>query len=261
MKLNNNIKNKISNLKKIRKKFSKNEPSIGTFMQLNSPDLAEILASEKFEWIALDMEHGSINLNNLNNIFRSIDLFNKLPIVRLANDDILECRKVLDYGACGIIVPMVESGLQIKKIIKHCKYPPHGVRGVAFTRANLYGKDFDLYYKELSKLKLIIAMIENIKGLDNLDDILSTKYLNAIFIGPYDLSASLGCPGDFNNKKFIEAIKIIKSKSKKHNIPLGIHIVEPDRKALSNTIKAGYSFIAFSMDTRFIINSINMNFK
>mgnify|MGYP001422555022 CR=1 FL=1 len=261
MKSMNHIKNKISNLKLIRAKLNKKKPSIGTFIQINSPEIAEIIASENFEWIAIDMEHGCINLNDLNNIFRSIDMYNKLPIVRLPNNDIILCRKVLDYGACGVIVPLVESGDQIKEIVKYSKYPPYGNRGVAFMRSNLYGKDFDLYYKQLSKLKLIIAMIENIKGLENLDDILSTKYLDSIFIGPYDLSASLGCPGDFNNKKFIAAINIIKSKCKKYRIPYGIHVVEPNKKTLTKTIKEGYNFIAFSMDTRFIIDSIKKNYK
>ena len=257
----NNIENKISNLKLIRAKLKNNKSSIGTFMQINSPEIAEIIASENFEWIALDMEHGSINLNDLTNIFRSIDLYNKLPIVRVSSDSIIECRKVLDYGACGVIVPMVESGHQIRKIIKYCKFPPYGVRGVAFMRSNMYGKNFDLYFKKLSKLKLIIAMIENTEGLKNIDDILSTKYLDSIFIGPYDLSASLGCAGDFSNKKFTDAIKTIKFKCKEYNIPIGMHVVEPDKKNLTKTIKDGYNFIAFSMDTRFLINSINKNFK
>ncbi len=256
-----NIKNKITNLKLIRKKLAKNKPSIGTFIQINSPEIAELIASENFEWISIDMEHGSINLNDLNNLFRSIELYNTIPIVRLSEGNMIECRKVLDYGACGVIVPMVESGDQIKKIIRYCKYPPYGVRGVAFMRSNLYGKNFELYYKELSKLKLIIAMIENTNGLNNLDSILSTKFLDAIFIGPYDLSASLGCPGDFNNKKYKDAIKNITIKCKKYKIPFGVHVIEPDKKILYKTIKDGYNFIAFSMDTRFIINSIHKNFK
>ena len=195
-----NINNQILRLKSIRKKLNKNKCSLGTFMQFNSPEIAEIFASSKFDWIALDMEHGNIQINNVTDLFRSIELYNKVPIVRLSTGSMIECRKVLDYGAGGIIIPMIESSEQLDKIISYCKFPPFGIRGVSFCRSNLYGKNFDFYYKKISKLKLIIAMIENVKALENLDNILKTKYLDAIFIGPYDLSASLGIPGDFNNK-------------------------------------------------------------
>lgn len=252
-----NIKIKIDNLKKIRIKLKNSKTTIGTFMQINSSEIAEILSNTKFEWVALDMEHGTININDLNNIFRAIEINNKLPIVRLSSKNIIDCRKVLDYGACGVIIPIVENKLELENIIRNCKFPPHGSRGVAFIRSNNYGKEFDKYYNKLSKLKLIIAMIESVKGIENLDEILQTKFLDAIFIGPYDLSASLGCPGDFKNKIFIKALKKIKTECKKYNIPLGIHVVEPNRTNLQKIIEEGYNFIAYSMDTRFIINSLD----
>ena len=100
-------------------------------------------------------------------------------------------------------------------------------------------------------------MIENSKALDNLDEILKTKYLDGIFIGPYDLSASLGIPGDFENKIFLDAIKYIKQKCKKYKVPYGIHVVEPDIKKYKQILKEGYSFVAFSMDTRILLSGIS----
>lgn len=247
-------------LKSIRTKLKNNKLTVGTFMQLNSPEIAEIFSNSKFEWIALDMEHGNIDINDITNLFRAIELHNKLPIVRLPTGGMIECRKVLDYGAGGIIIPMIESAEQLNKIISFCKFPPIGVRGVSFCRSNLFGKNFDIYYKKISKLKLIIAMIENSKALDNLDEILKTKYLDGIFIGPYDLSASLGIPGDFKNKIFLDAIKYIKQKCKKNKVPFGIHVVEPDIKIYKQVLKEGYSFVAFSMDTRILLRGISKFF-
>ena len=103
-------------------------------------------------------------------------------------------------------------------------------------------------------------MIENVKAIKNLDDILKTKYLDAIFIGPYDLSASLGIPGQFKNKKFIDAIKVIKEKSLKYGVPYGIHVVEPDEKQLKKILSEGYTFVAFSMDSRILINGMKKIF-
>ena len=214
-------------------------------MQINSPEIAEIFANSNLDWVALDIEHGNIELNNVSNLFRAIELYNKVPIVRLSSGNIFECRKLLDYGAGGIIIPMIETADQLNNIISHCKFPPKGFRGVSFSRSNFFGKNFDIYYNKISKLKLIIAMIENVKAIKNLDDILKTKYLDAIFIGPYDLSASLGIPGQFKNKKFIDAIKVIKEKSLKYGVPYGIHVVEPDEKQLKKILSEGYTFVAF----------------
>ena len=246
------LKNKIHKLKILKSKLKHNKVSIGTFMQLNSPEVAEILSSSNYEWIALDMEHGSIQFEDLNNLLRSIELYSKVALVRIANGDAVTCKKVLDSGAQGVIVPLVESSDQLKKIISYCKYPPLGIRGVAFTRSNIFGKKFNENFNVLSKLSIVFAMIESEKALNNLDDILKTKYLDGIFIGPYDLSASLGCPGQFKNKKFINSLKKIKNKSIENKIPFGIHVVENDKKDLFKKIKEGYSFIAYSMDTNIL---------
>ena len=150
--------------------------------------------------------------------------------------------------------------IDIKKTIEFSSWPPAGKRGVGFSVANSFGKYFD-QYKKFSQNPFIIAMIENSIALDNLDAILQTKYLDGIFIGPYDLSASLGVPGNFENKLFVDAIKYIKQKCKKYNVPYGIHVVEPDIKKYKKILKEGYSFVAFSMDTRILTAGISSFFK
>ena len=133
--------NQILRLKSIRSKLKNNKSTVGIFMQLNCPEIAEIFSNSKFEWIALDMEHGNIDINDITNLFRAIELHNKTPIVRLSTGSMIECRKILDYGAAGIIIPMIESAEQLNKIISYCKFPPIGIRGVSFCRSNLFGKN------------------------------------------------------------------------------------------------------------------------
>ena len=132
-----------------------------------------------------------------------------------------------------------------------CQWPPNGLRGVGFSRANLFGKHFDDYLQE-AQAPLLVAMIEHSHAVENLDEILAVKGLDAVFIGPYDLSASLGVTGIFDDPKFLEAMETIRSRCSGHRIPCGIHVVVPDRKELQSRISEGYLFLAFSIDAVFL---------
>ena len=162
------------------------------------------------------MEHGSISIHQLPDLFRALELGNTLPLVRLSEGSPKECKSALDAGAGGVIIPMIENENQLQDIIKFCKWPPIGERGVGFSRANLFGKNFNEYKKETYNT-LIIAMIENQSAVKNIDKILSVKGLDAIFIGPYDLSASLKLTGQFDHPRF--------KKSKKQSLMRAINII------------------------------------
>ncbi len=240
--------NKFKSIKSIRKKLSSNQESIGSWIQIPNSSVAEIIGQIGFEWVAVDMEHGSISLNQLPDIFRALELGNTLPLVRLAQGNDKDCKQALDAGASGVIIPMVNNANELKKIINSCKWPPAGNRGVAFSRANIFGYKFESYKKE-AQAPLIIAMIEDLTAVDNLVSILSVKGLDAILIGPYDLSASIGVTGEFTNPKYIEIINNILRTSKKNNVPVGMHIVEPSKSNVNKTLKQGFQFIACSIDT------------
>ena len=239
-------------IKKIRNNLKKKLPSIGTFAQTNSPEVLEILSSQGYEWIALDLEHGQINLNDLTNLFRAIEVNNCLPLVRLGDNSEYSCKKVMDAGAAGVIIPLTKNAKELKDIINYCIWPPKGKRGVGFSRANQYGKNFKNYSRNLSQNPLIIAMIENKEFVSNIDDIIKINTVDAFFIGPYDLSASLGRPGDFDSKIFKKTLQKILTVCKKNKKPLGIHIVNPNPKELKKKISTGYQFMAFSLDTVFL---------
>ncbi len=242
---------RLDKIKYIRQKLLKKEVSIGTWQQIPHASISEILGKVGYDWVAIDMEHGSINLSQLPDLFRALELGGSLPLVRISEPSIKECKQSLDAGAGGIIAPMIENADQLRKIRDACYWPPKGNRGVGFSRANLYGKNFE-DYKEESKSPLIIAQIESIKGVNNLSDILKVKGLDAIIIGPYDLSASLGITASFKSKLFLETITKIIDLSKKNNIPCGYHLVEPDKKLLTEKINEGYTFLAYSTDAIFI---------
>ena len=220
-------------------------------MQIPHVSVAEIMGCADYDWVAVDMEHGAISTHQLPDLFRALELGNTLPLVRVAQGTKKDCKQALDAGAGGVIVPMVENAYQLEKVRNVTRWPPAGKRGVAFSRANLFGKYFNEYIDEAQQ-PLLIAMIEHINAVNNLDDILKVEGLDAILIGPYDLSSSMGLTSKFEDKDFIAIMDIIKKKSVSAKIPCGIHIITPSKEELKTKIEDGYSFIAYSMDAVFL---------
>lgn len=249
--------NKLEALKKIRSKLNNGGFSLGSWIQLESSSSAEILSNGNYDWLTVDLEHGSISISQLPDIFRAIELNNTLPLVRLSEGTPVDCKRALDAGAGGVIIPKIETSLQLDSIINSCRWPPNGDRGVGFSRANLYGDQFDKYKEEAAQ-PFIVAMIESKRALENIDEILSVSGLDAILVGPYDLSASLGFTGEINHPLVENSIKELISACKTHQIPAGIHIVKPDIEELKIKIKNDYQFIAYSIDTVFL-NFISKN--
>jgi 2-dehydro-3-deoxyglucarate aldolase len=240
--------NRIKAIKKVRDSLNNGGVSIGSWMQILNPSIAEILGQSGYDWVCVDMEHGSGSLHLLPDLFRAIELGESLPLVRLANKSVSECSQALDAGAGGVIVPMVETAEDLIQIRNASRWPPSGSRGVGYCRANLYGKNFSSYSQE-SQEPLLVAMIENIKAIENIKSILAVDGLDSLFIGPYDLSASLGVTGQFDDPKFKNAINEILIASKGAKKPVGIHIIEPSVEEIHKRTGEGYTFIAYSMDS------------
>lgn len=245
---------RLSKIKKIRKDLNSGLVSLGSWIQIPNSSVSEIMGSAGYDWVAIDLEHGAISVNQLPDLFRSLELGDTLPLVRLSSGDSQNCKLALDAGAGGVIVPMVESARELELIRDSCNWPPSGKRGVGFSRANLFGKNFKAYSEE-AQSPILVAMIETLSALDNLEEILQVRGLDAIFIGPYDLSASLGLTAQFNNQSFIDVINKILSLSLSKNIPCGIHVVEPSTRELKLRINEGYKFIAYSIDSVFLNSS------
>jgi len=245
--------NRLMAITDIRKKLNNGGVSIGSWMQIPHSSIAEIMGQSNYDWVAVDMEHGAISVHQLPDLFRALELGNTLPLARLAHGHSKDCKQALDAGAGGVIVPMIKSADQLRKVRDATRWPPSGNRGVAFSRANLFGKNFNEYIKE-AKQPLLIAMIEHIDAINELDDILKVDGLDAILIGPYDLSTSMNLTAQFDHPEFAKAIRDIKSKSESANIPCGIHVVSPSVDDLKEKIDDNYRFIAYSIDSVILTN-------
>jgi 2-dehydro-3-deoxyglucarate aldolase len=246
--------NKLLVIEKIRSKLASGKVSIGSWMQISNGSIAEIMGNSGYDWVAVDLEHGAFSIERLPDIFRALELRDCLPLVRLAQQSAKDCKQALDCGAAGVIVPNIKNAQELEKIRAAIAWPPSGSRGVGFSRTNLYGKNFRDYQKE-AQSPFLVAMIEDLVAVDELPEILKVEGLDAVLIGPYDLSASMGVTGEFNGSKFQAVLDKIRADCGKNAIPIGMHVVRPSLEDLKEKIDGGYQFIAYGIDSVFLTES------
>jgi 2-dehydro-3-deoxyglucarate aldolase len=238
-------------IERVRRQLRAGQASVGSWMQIPHPSIAEILGSAGYDWVTLDLEHGAIGIQELPDLCRALELGETLPLVRIAEAAARDCKMALDAGAGGVIVPQVESATQLNRIAEACRWPPAGRRGVGFSRANLFGQRFAAYREE-AQAPLLVGMIESAQALSDLDAIMRVPGLDAVFVGPYDLSASLGATGDFTSPAFVEALARVRTQADRHGVASGIHVVSADPQELRTRVREGYRFLAYSLDAVFL---------
>ena len=223
-------------------------PTIGSWVQLGDEALVEMMAAGPFDWLCVDLEHTTISIEQCGKIIRVADLAGCPTLVRLSGHDADLIKRVLDAGATGIIAPMVNTAEQARAIVDAATYPPGGKRGVGLARAQGYGISFPQYMKQMEKELVCIMQVEHIEGVANMEEILAVEGVDGFFIGPYDLSASLGRPGQFDHPDVLAAMRRVGEFVKDPGVLAGIHVVEPNVADLDRVISEGYEFVAFASD-------------
>ncbi len=225
---------------------------LGTWITVPHPSIVELVVDEGFEWLCVDLEHSPISRQELQLAVAMIQSKGKKAYARIAANSHLEAKFPLDSGIDGIIIPMVNSAAEAEQAVKNCLYPPKGVRGVGLARAQKFGFGFEEHLKKnLTQLEIFVQ-VEHIDAVRQIDEILSIAELTGIFLGPYDLSGSMGIPGQFDHPAMKEAIRTVAKKTLDAGKWLGVHVIPPDHKVLRSYIELGYNFIAFSIDTYFL---------
>jgi len=236
----------------LKEKLSGNELTIGSWITLAHPAIAEIMARAGFDWLAVDMEHSVVTMREAEELVRVIGLSGVAPLVRLSSNDPVQIKRVMDAGAHGVIVPMVNSAEEAGAAVRAVRYPPKGARGVGLARAQGYGASFKEYMDWLAREAVVVVQVEHIDSVLNLKDILAVDGVDGCIVGPYDLSGSLGVPGRFDHPSMLEAMGKILDTARAANKPAGIHVVEPDVSEFKTRISQGYTFIAYSLDIRML---------
>lgn len=230
---------------------------IGTWITIPHPTIVELIAQQNFDWICVDLEHSPVSRLELQTSIAIIQKYNKKAFVRVCCNTHNDIKFPLDVGVDGIIIPMVNSAQEAYNAVQHCLYPPYGKRGAGLARAQRFGFGFSEHLESNLKDLEIIVQIEHIKAVEEIKDILKIEKVTGVFLGPYDLSGSMGIPGDFENPVFKNAVNIVSNETKKSDKTLGIHVIKPQASELKRYVALGYNFLAFSLDTYFLGEKIS----
>ena len=222
---------------------------IGTFITLPSPEIAEIFAEMGFDWLFVDMEHTTLDVKDVQRILQAT-AEKCACIVRVPNKDEEWLKKVLDTGADGVIIPHVNTTDEVRQIVRTCLYPPDGSRSVGLSRAQKYGLQFEDYMEDANQTVAIIPQVEHIDGVQNIKEIVKGPGISAVFIGPYDLSGSLGKLGEIKDPQVQKSIANIKNTCTEAGLPVGIFSMDAD--AASLYIEQGFTLITVGMDILFL---------
>ena len=233
------------------------EPSIGSWMSMAHPSIAEILAMAGYDWIVIETEHTAIDVSEVLRLIIAIEQRGSVPLVRLAWNDPIQAKAVLDSGAAGVLIPMINTKADAELAVSMTKYPPLGSRGVGLARAQGYGNNFDAYVTNANADTLLLVQIEHREAVENIENILSVTGIDGVFIGPYDLSLSLGIPGKLNHPDILAAKQKVLTATLAHGLIAGMHFVQPQTAAsdCQKAISEGYRFIALGTDILFLGDS------
>ena len=232
----------------LKKALHDNKIVFGPFLKITDPAVVEIMGFAGFDFAIIDEEHGPISMESAQNMIRAAESVNITPIIRVGDNNEALILRALDIGAQGIEIPQVNSRSDAVRAVKSVKYSPQGERGVCrYVRAANYSSmDKFKYFKSANDETMIIAHIEGVKGINNLDEILLVSGIDVIFIGPYDLSQSLGIPGEVNHPLVVEKMKEVILKCKENKVAVGTFA--DDVKTAKSWISLGIQFMSFSVD-------------
>ncbi len=223
------------------------EPMLGVFSKTIDSNLIEATGLAGLDFIILDMEHGPANLEIMHNHVRAAIVTNILPIIRVEDINTHSIGSALDTGALGVQVPNITTAEEAQAAVKAARFYPEGMRGVCrFVKSGKFGSmQKDEYFNNANE-SLLILQVEGIEGINNLDEILNVKNFDILFIGPYDLSQSIGKPGEVESPEVLQLMNNIIQKAKKKGILVGSFSDSYERN--KSLIKEGFSYIAYSVD-------------
>jgi len=227
-------------------RLRRGDPLIGTIVTINSSTVVELLARCGFDWLFLDGEHAPLGAADLQHLVQAAG--DEMPcVVRVPSSDEVFIKQALDIGAAGIIVPQVNTAEQAESVVRFAKYSPEGMRGVGLARAHGYGMDFAKYINNANHDTAVIVQAEHAEAVKNIDAIVKVEGVDAVLVGPYDLSASLGKIGQVEDPEVVHAISQVTEACAAASMPLGLFAVAAT--SLEPYIKRGYTLLVAGVDT------------
>lgn len=233
-------------------KVRAHEPVLGTFSTLGSPAVIELIGLSGLDFVILDMEHGLFTLDSLHASLLAAERRGIAPLVRPAGHTRALVMRPLEMGAAGVVVPMIDTPALAAEAVAACRIPPNGVRGIAASRCCSYGVDMPSHVLHADDSALAILQCETAEAVDNLPEILKKTRPDAVFVGPTDLSQSMGHPGNPGHPDVQARIAQALGITREYHTPCGILAFSTDDARQRQ--KQGFSIVALSTDSRVILN-------
>ena len=215
-------------INKFKKKLDNNDVTFGPFIGIPSVSTAELMGWLGFDFVIIDCEHGPMDYETVENMIRASELSDITPIVRIGLNQQQHIQRYLDSGAKGVMIPLINTKDQAKSVVDSVKYPPIGKRGVFGNRGSKFGLISTAEQIKISNKEIFVSVqIETKQSVKNQDEIIKTEGIDAIFLGPGDLSVSLGVPGEMMHQKVIKTMNPIVEnalKNGKHVGTLGLDL-------------------------------------
>lgn len=240
----------------LKEKLKEKQRVFGTWIMTNSLDNAEILGHTGADFIMIDAEHGSMDIETAGRMVSVIRGTQATPLIRVAGNEKSWVKRGLDTGAEGVMIPMVNTKEEAENAVSYAKYPPAGVRGTGAGRAVLFGaaaEGYENYYAEANNEVLVIVQIEHFEAVENIDDILSVPGIDIAFVGPYDLSTSMGLQGQPNHQDVQESCRKVIAACERHQVTPAIMTWTG---AIEQHVEMGFQFLLGGMDGAILYNGV-----
>ena len=233
----------------LKAKLQNGEKTVGAWVTIPHPDISEALSTLPFDWFVFDQEHSTLDDQLTQQLMQAMKGKKVTPLIRVAWNDPVLVKKALDTGVYGIIVPWINSREDAIKVVRACKYPPDGIRGCGPRRTILLDPD---YLKTVNDEILIIVQIETEEAVDNAEGILSVEGVDAFFVGPFDLSASMGLMGQITHARVQESINRVFEVGKRLGVASGIW--QGAGMEIKERLNEGWQMVALGMDINFLMD-------
>jgi len=233
----------------VKEKLKAGKATVGAWVNMGNPDIAEQMSMFGFDWLTFDLEHGLMTVPDAQRMMQAMSHSKCTPLVRVPINSPVYFKWALDIGAFGVVVPYVNTKEEASRAVQACKYPPEGIRGCGPRRASRYYTEVTKYVKTSNDDVLVVVMIESQTALDNLDEILSVPGVDAVFIGPDDLSLNLGIFQQRSHPKFEAALTRVLDACKKHGVAPGMHCNENN---INDILSRGFKFCGLNDDDTFL---------
>ncbi len=238
---------------KLKRDLAAGKVCVGMTLTMNSPVIAELLSHIGLDWLWLEMEHTALSEEAVLTMLQATNGADVSTVVRVPWNDKVTIKRVLDTGPDGIIIPLVNSREEAEQAVNAMKYPPWGERGAGLSRAQCYGIAMGEYMQSANDEVMTILMIEHIKAVENIEEILSVKGVDSIMVGALDLSGSMGLLGQTDHADVEAAIQKVLAAAKAAGMPCGIITVDPD--TANRRIKEGFTNLIIGIDVLNLLTS------